>query len=316
MALRDYPRPPRDNGRGVHWPPVLDHDPATVARFVDECRKLNVRWVTFLNPGADVRPGTDLLIQSLEQAGIEPVMRFYSAPGEVLDPQEVKAAVAHYGAQGCRYFQPYNEPNLTGEWGDGERIDVETFVGRWIEAAEAIVAGGGLPAVTPLAPGGSMDDIQFFEAFMAGLARRGRLDLLDHAWVSLHNYTWNRDVGYGEDSNGFRKYEFLDAIVKRHLGRSLPIVGTEGGTMVGSQEDPRFPAVTPASHAKTITDGFAAMRSAPDYYFAFTPWILANGLAGGGDARFENAAWFRRDGQLPVVDAVRAMPEGVRTLPS
>ena len=313
MALADYPRPPHDNGRGIHWIPTGGQDPAVVDRFVAACQHMHLHWVTFLADPGEPSPAGDQLVTKLRAAGIEPVMRYYTPPGHPLDPAATAATTAHYVALGCHYFQPYNEPNLNAEVAPGDHPDPERFAAAWIPAAEAIARGGGLPAVTPMAPGGDYDDMRFLDGFFDALARRGKLDLLDHAWMSLHNYTFNHPLDYHEDGNGFRKYEDLDALVRRHLGRSLPVIGTEGGTLVGAHDDERFPAVDATSQSAMTVEAYRRMADAPPYFFAYSPWILANAAGGGQDRAFEGAAWFKADGShLPVADAVAAMPEAPR----
>ena len=75
LPLNGYPRPPRDNGRGMHWIPTTYQSPATVDRFVAEAQRMGVKWVTFLNDGASISDNNDYLVSKLVGAGIEPIMR-------------------------------------------------------------------------------------------------------------------------------------------------------------------------------------------------------------------------------------------------
>jgi hypothetical protein len=50
------------------------------------------------------------------------------------------------------------------------------------------------------------------------------------------------------------------------------------------------------------------LDNAPAYFFAHTPWLLANNAGGHPDERFEHAAWYKdREGTtLPVVEVLKA----------
>lgn len=138
------------------------------------------------------------------------------------------------------------------------------------------------------------------------------------------------------DHAAFREYEYMDALAKKYLGRSIPIVATEGGYQVGRRTDLRYPRITPALQADLSVAMFEFMqRDAPDYYFAACPWLLV------GNPKTQASAWYSdfwdrtiRNGnqngseippiavpeyrvgeRLPVVAAVQAMSSVSRTGP-
>jgi len=113
-----------------------------------------------------------------------------------------------------------------------------------------------------------------------------------------------------EDSNAFRKFEAYAHIFYDRFGYHLPVIGTEGGAIIGAAEDPRYPPVNEADlTARTLAAYHAMLEDVPAYFFAHTPWLLANHAAGHDDERFEQAAWYRdRQGTaLPVVEAGNAL---------
>lgn len=139
-----------------------------------------------------------------------------------------------------------------------------------------------------------------------------------------------------QDHAAFREYEYLDALSKKYLGRSVPIIGTEGGYQVGRRTDLRYPRITPALHADLSVAMFEFMqRDAPEYYFASCPWLVV------GNKKTEASAWYsdfwdrtikngnktgseippvavpdyRVGDRLPAVAAVRAMSNVARTGP-
>jgi LysM repeat protein len=138
------------------------------------------------------------------------------------------------------------------------------------------------------------------------------------------------------DHAAFREYEYFDALAKKHLGRSIPIIATEGGYQVGRRTDLRYPRITPALHADLTVAMYEFMqRDAPDYFFAACPWLLV------GTPKTQASAWYSdfwdrtiRSGgphngeippvavpeyrvgeRLPVVAAVKAMPTQSRVGP-
>ena len=52
------------------------------------------------------------------------------------------------------------------------------------------------------------------------------------------------------------------------------------------------------------------LDQAPPYFFAQTPWLMANQAADHQDERFEQAAWYkdRQGTTLPVVEALKSDP--------
>ena len=306
MPLQQYPHPVQDNGRGLHWIPTTKQSPATIDRFLAEAQRMGVKWVTFLNEGAKVGDN-DYLVNKLASVGIEPVMRIYSPSLEPLRG-DIEGMVRHYSKLGVHYFQPFNEPNLNCENPDG-KVSVDRYLDAWVPAAKAIERGGGLPGFGALAPGGDYDDQQFLRASLAGLKARGETATLDKGWISMHNYTWNHPIHDRGDGDGFFKFRAYQRMVREALGRELPIVGTEGGTFEGQQEDPKMPAVTSAMAAEWTSQSFKYMRDEREpWLFASSVWTIANAAGGAGDPRFEAQALFRSNGtQSAIVGALRSL---------
>jgi hypothetical protein len=306
LALNAYPHPNGDNGRGMHWIPTTTQSTATVDRFVAEAQRMGVKWVTLLNNGANVGDN-DYLVSKLVGAGIEPVMRLYSPTLEPIQG-DVEGMVRHFTALGVHYFQPFNEPNLNCENPDG-KVSVDRYLDAWIPAAKAIVKAGGLPGFGSMAPGGDVDDQQFLASALDGLKARGESGLLDNAWLSMHNYTWNHPIEDRGDGDGFFKFRAYHSIVQKALGRDLPIIGTEGGTFAGEQEDSKMAAVTPGMAADWTKQAFGYMRDQREpWMFASSVWTIADLAGGGADPRFEQQALFKADGsQNSIVGALQAL---------
>jgi len=114
-----------------------------------------------------------------------------------------------------------------------------------------------------------------------------------------------------EDSNAFRKFDAYAKVFYRRFGYYLPVIGTEGGAIIGAAEDPRYPPVREEDLTTLTLDAYhAVLDDAPPYFFAQTPWLMANKAGEHEDERFEQAAWYKdRAGTvLPVVEALKKDP--------
>lgn len=293
LTLMDYPHPAGDNGRGIHWIPTVSQSPEVVDRFVDEAVAMGMKWVVFLNEGANIG-ANDYLVKRLTQAGIEPVMRVYT-PGLVPIEGDLKEMVRHYTDLGVHYFQLYNEPNLMVETG-GRYPEVERYLNLWIPAAQQVIEAGGLPGFGALSPQGEMDDRLFLQQALDQLKSRGQSRLLDRSWLAIHNYTGPRPL---DDPDGFLRFQQYDAIVRAALGRSLPIIGTEGGTHLSKY-------VSEKQQVAMVTGAYKYMKHREPYNFAYTYWIIANGH----DSAWDEQALIRPDGPTALAQALKDMASG------
>jgi hypothetical protein len=297
MALTDFPRPPGDDGWGVHWIPTVSQSPEVVDRFVDEAAAMGMKWVVFLNEGANVG-ANDYLVQKLVSTGIEPIMRVYT-PGLVPITGDLQGMVEHYRQLGVNYFQLYNEPNLKVET-NGKEPNVDRYLDLWVPAAQEVIKAGGLPGFGALSPQGEADDYTYLRTALKHLKQRGQAHLLDTSWVALHNYTGARTL---DDPDGFLRFRRYDAIVRSEMGRSMPIISTEGGTHVTQD-------TSEAEQVTAVSGAYDYMRDKHEpYYFANTYWILANGH----DSSWDNHALIRADGPTALATALQDMASGARS---
>ncbi len=364
VTLADYPRPPADNGRGVHGSPTNQPlSPEVVDYFIGELLAMNIKWFKFLQDDAP-RVTDPYLVEQLVAHEIEPIMRVYKPFNDRYE--HLPELVTQATEMGVHYFELFNEPNVggaAGGWRDGEAISIGRVVELWILAAREVHQAGGHPSLPPLAGGGTIDDKVFLRDFLSEVRARQQTELFDGAWMPLHNYFLNHPLDYptdavnvhdvlftrqerlargmtlaearainqarqraklpreqggfwvgnsvDEDSNSFGKFEAYANIIQARLGYHLPIIGTEGGAIIGAAEDPRYPQLNEADLTELTLSAYHFMLDdAPPYFFAHTPWILANAAAEGQDERFEQAAWYkdRQGDTLEVVDALKTDP--------
>jgi hypothetical protein len=361
LPLSAYPRPPADNGTGIHWAPtIFAQPPEMVERLLQEVVAMDMRWLKLMQ-GDEPKLEHEYLLRRLRELGIMPVLRIYLPCNQQY--QHLRAIAAAGTAAGVYYYELYNEPNLSGPaggWCHGEPISVPQMVSLWVDAAQQVIEAGGYPGLPALAPGGDYEDTRFLRAFLQELRRRGQMNLLYRAWLPLHNYFLNHPFNYPyddvnlrstplteaeiaerglspelaaeinhyrkiarrpreeggfyvgstvyEDSNGFYKFMAYARILEEECGFVIPMITTEGGAILGTREDPRYPPVDEKDLVERTLQAFSYMSSeAPPYYFAFMPWLLANRAGNSLNSAWEGAAWIKEDGTtLPVVAALKA----------
>jgi hypothetical protein len=285
VSIEAFPRPAGDNGWGIHWIPTTSQDPGAVDRFVDQAVRMHIKWVVFLNGDTNIGEN-DYLVDRLVAAGIMPVMRLYRSNVTPYDG-DIGRMVAHYRAKGVYYYQLYNEPNVNGENSQGF-ANPNVYAMSWSAAAREVIQNGGLPGLGALSPGGAFNHYSFLERTIQALRWNGDLGLLNRAWLSVHNYHGTRPL---DDPEGFLLFRNYDNIINKQLGRSMPMIGTEGGSY----------STDPHVEKELLASQYAYMRIAEPYYFAFSAWLLANQEGGAWDTSWEWQSLFRQDFVHPVV---------------
>lgn len=297
LALAAYPRPPLDNGRGMHWVPTTSTKPADVDRLMPELRAMNVRWVTLLNDNSNIGKN-DYLVGQLKASGIEPVMRVYTNGMEPIQG-DLGAMVRHYKEQGVNYFQLYNEPNTNVE-NAGREPNVNRYLDAWLPAARTVAENGGYPGIGALSNSqtpGVQDDAKFMDATLREIVKRGAVGVLDRAWISAHNYSANPVT----DERGLLRANDYNKLATELLGRALPVIGTEGGIAASAN-------VSEAQQAQQITAAMRHMRDQREpYNFAYSQWVLANQTAGGSDPAWESQALIRQNYTSPLIASLKEL---------
>ncbi len=307
QPLDAYPRPADDNGRGIHWAPVLVAQPREmVDRYLEEVAAMEMRWLAVMQPDQPALEHAYLLRQAVGR-GMEPVLRVYRPFNDAY--RHLEALVTAGRSVGVRYYELYSNPNVAGVvggWRPGQAVDPEGLARLWADAARTVRAAGGFPGLPSLSPTGTVDDRVFLRRFLQALRAQGNLDALDGAWLPVQAYMGNRPL---DDPEGFQRFRIYHRILQEEVGHSLPLIATEGGALLGDRSRPDRPPVTPQAMAQQTVAAFRFMQDqAPDYFFAFMPWVLAVQAAGGYGPAWERQAWFPAKGApLPVVEAVKAL---------
>ncbi len=285
IPYQAFPKPPGDNGWGMHWIPTVSQERGVVEQFVGEMVRMHIKWVVILNDGTNIG-SNDYLVDQLRANGIMPVMRLYR-DGVLPYDGNLGELVRHYRARGVYYFQLYNEPNVNVE-NQQSFANPDQYARAWADAARIVIANGGLPGMGALSPGGSYNHLDFLDRTLIALENNGEAHLLNHAWFSAHNYHGTRPYN---DPGGFLLFREYDKIIKAHLGRSLPIIGTEGGSY----------APDPHTELQFIRYQYEYMRNREPYFFAFSYWLIANRAGGGWDDQWEWQTLIRPGWKHPAV---------------
>ncbi|MCB9007191.1 MAG: hypothetical protein H6656_07490 [Ardenticatenaceae bacterium] len=285
IPFQAFPIPAGNNGWGVHWIPTVSQERGAVDRFVNEAVRMHIKWVVFLNEGTQIGDN-DYLVEKLVANGIMPVMRLYRS-GVLPYDGNIGPMVAHYRAKGVYYFQLYNEPNVNVENHQGF-ANPNQYAEAWADAARQVIANGGFPGLGALSPGGEYNHYDFLARTLQAIKFNGDEALLNRTWLSVHNY---HGVRAYDDPDGFLLFRKYDEIVVGQIGRSLPMIGTEGGSYSADRN----------VELELIRYQYTYMRDAEPYFLAFSYWLLANSEGGAHDNTWEWQALFRPGFVHPAV---------------
>ncbi len=135
-----------------------------------------------------------------------------------------------------------------------------------------------------------------------------------------------------DDATGFLAFKLTNEQVVEAFGHSVPIMSTEGGLVVNDGPDGRYPRNGPDDHLRVtlwindFLEGKAEDISqylkgkAPDWYFTVFHWLIANRRIEVSLEPWETQCWYTHwwdkdfgfEGELPTVEAVKAVPSQVR----
>ena len=189
--LDHFPRPPADNGRGVHW----SHSQYFWGKdnwsfWKEQILAMNLKWVKILDDGDGSAEG---LVKRLIDIKVMPVIRFYEEepnPGHISGREADTAR--RYAEMGAVYFETNNEPDLDLEWKGRNRPPnwLDIVVDNFIIEADMIRAAGGYLLFPAFGPGGRGNPFKL-------IVEKGRKDILDgNCCLAIHNYCLGRPLDY------------------------------------------------------------------------------------------------------------------------
>jgi len=331
--LMTYPRPPQDNGIGLHF--HVDLAPEFIQRTVTNLKSIRATWTMIYAQDEQL---AERAAVACFRAGIMPVVRIGKLIDEGFDPvpyvHGLRRALAasdfpHDPARPPLYVQVYNEPEDWREWMPHEKPPgwqmpsnwAQIFGRNWAQQAARIYDAGGYPGIQVLDRAG-------FDVAVDAIAAMGRQDIWQRAFFAHHNYGENHPPDYPYDARNQQdhpgrtilddyicalKFQAHASWMQERLGFVLPLIGGEGGWLPGAEEDRRYPKVEPPLHARYTVEMFQWLRTGvlsngqplPDYLFSITAWIA-------GSWTFQGQNWWDNplfpDGKLTqTIEAMQAI---------
>jgi hypothetical protein len=311
------------SGLGIHYFADDRHYRAKdLELWIPELQSMGLRWLVLTGSLSLAIP--EDFLRRLCDAGIEPVLTLDRDPIQPA-PDVVESIFHSYRRAGVKFIAPYPSPNARASWpaGGSGFSPVRQFLEIFPPVAKLILAEGMTPVFPMLDPEGGYWSLAFLEAFLAGLDRTGSGELARKMVLAVNFSARNRPLDWGsggptvwpdarpyltppgsQDHLGFQGYLWVDDVVRRTLGESLPMIGLKAGATVGDLTDTRYPPVDPMLHGEVnlqVAQIAAGSRfSAPVLGLCF--WLLA---AEDNDPA-ASEAWFRNDGStLPIVDSLK-----------
>jgi len=288
-----WPRPPNDNGVGIHFgSPTLPN----IEKYLPTLIDMRAKWVVLADESPDlIGKVAPILIDN----GIMPIAR----PQTYLDSRPNWANKARW----CKspYVQIYNEPGDTREWEHKRPSEWwGIFVEKWIGAAHKVRSVGCYPGLQVT----STDELRWM---LQDMSARYETDLWSDMWLSLHLYPSEGCAPiatcHEDDMLAFLKYA---EVCEEIMGFVPPMIITETA-WTPSQ-------ASPETRAKWMVEVFEWFKGGeyhyyiegwgrsegqplPDYLFAVCPWILF------GRWLWFGLSWTDNIDNVSVLEAVKAM---------
>jgi len=301
MTIRDWPRPPGDNGRGMHFLIHPYYEEAELDRQIARLRYLNVKWCLVLYADAYQ---LEKAATRFRDAGIYVVWRKSKRPYERI--YGLEEDVHYLQSLGMPpYMQIYNEPSLAAEW-EG-RIDQAAYLENFALAARDIYNAGGYVGLQLVDEKWLRDTLRYLKL------RKGEA-IFHRMFFIPHPYALNHPPDYTQDVNGVLGFQFYARIFEEEIGFVPPMIAGEGGWKYNSDADARYPRVDDQLHRDYYVELFNWFRTGrlsngdplPDYLLAFCPWLISDKL--------DDNAWYDSfaGDRIMTIEAVHALPPFTR----
>jgi hypothetical protein len=229
-------------------------------------KRLGASFVIF-NAGFSRNVPEDVFICAREH-GLESIVHFNSELPIARKFNDVSLIMDAYAKWGVTHMIMGDKPNTKAAWVEAgwhyENL-VDHFLDRFIPLVNHAVRIGIKPVLPPMQPGGDYWDTAFLELIAKGLKRRKLDNVLSELVLSSYGYTFNKPLSWGnggperwsvskpyltpegqEDQLGFHNFEWVQAHVRRQLGRDLPVMILDAGNPGDDMEN--------TDQAKVLTD--------------------------------------------------------------
>jgi hypothetical protein len=296
ISYRGFPRPPRDNGMGIHF--GLDTRTDAMELDIRRAKDMRMTWGTLCYQGEE-----QLLrcAGMMWKAGLMPVCRQILSIGRNHPFGRDARLLVENGIPA--YIQIFNEPSDEREWERGRPRDyLQRWSSLWAEKALDVFRSGGYPGLQCLT-------VEEAEAAIDALGTDSRV--WKRVWFCSHNYGLNHPPEWQENLWCVLGFQFFAKLFQRRLGFVPPIICGEGGWLYGAYDDHRYPRVGAELHArytKSMLRWFRKWRLSngevlPEYLFAVCPWILSGP---------NDEAWYGYTTKAMTIWAVKSIKQFVR----
>lgn len=318
-----------------YFPDTVHYREVDLQTWLPELSSLGITWV-ILEAETD-RAIPEPFITGLISARIRPVLRFRLNNEQLPLTADLNTLLDVYARWGVREAIFFDRPNDRSAWPAAawaQQDLVERFLDRFIPVAESAFSTGITPIFPPLQPGGSYWDTAFLRTSLQSMIRRKQEKLVNSMALSAYAWTYGRPLDWGaggpdawphakpyttpegsQDQQGFRIFDWYQAMVRSILRTSMPIFLLQAGAPAPGL--PNSTSISPENEVeKAITisrllsgeeigdeSKSLANPSIPPEVVCGAFWLLA---APEGSPS-EQFAWYDADGKArPQVETLRA----------
>jgi hypothetical protein len=308
---------------GFHYfPDDAHYRTADLRAWLPELRALGAKWLTLI--GSATRAIPEAFITALLSEGLTPIIHIPAMPPRALrdSAPTLEPLFKTYARWGVRYVAVFSEPNTRAAWPAaewGKTGLVERFLDLLLPVLRAQSEAGLQPVFPALKAGGEYWDTSFLEAALAGMERRGQMELARQLTFAVNLWAFNRPVGWGagglqrwpeakpyltpsgtQDQRGFHLFDWYDEIIRARVGQSRPLLCLAGGPRLNDHTDESLPALDDLRHASCTQE--LLQTQLPEHLLNVNFWLLAAPET----SPFASEAWYRTDGStLAAVDGLK-----------
>jgi hypothetical protein len=318
-----------------YFPDTVHYREIDLQTWLPELSSLGINWL-ILEAETD-RAIPESFITGLISSRIRPVLRFRQLAEQIPSSADLRILLDVYARWGVREAVFFDRPNDRSAWPAAawaQQDLVERFLDRFIPVAESAIVSGITPIFPPLQPGGSYWDTAFLRTTLQSMLRRKQEKLVNSMAISAYGWTFGKPLEWGaggpdawpqakpyatpqdsQDQQGFRIFEWYEAIARSVLHTPLPIFLFQAGAPT-----PAVPGSTPESPENevektlAITHLLAGEETGTETLSVTNPPILPEVvcaafwlLAAAEGSPSEQFAWYDSDGKTrPQVETLRA----------
>lgn len=222
-----------------------------LALWLPKLQELGFSWL-ILNATTE-RAIPEYFIQTLVEAGIEPILHFNALTFTSSLPGDIATLIEPYAKWGVKHVILFDRPNCRRFWQSESWMQsdlVERFLDIFIPIAEVVQQAGVSPVFPPLEPGGDYWDTAFLREALQGIARRDVYQLSTSLILSAYVQPGAKPISWGaggperwpntipylkapeqEDQCGFNIFSWYQSISQAIFDKTLPIILLETNTL-------------------------------------------------------------------------------------